>query len=277
MLPSSTALIDLLETDLRAVLARHSGPGPLIYGLCGAQGSGKSTVADGLAARIAGVSVLSLDDLYLTKAERSALARRVHPMLATRGVPGTHDIALGLNILSALRNGERTALPRFDKAMDDRALRASWGGASADTRVLLLEGWCVGARAQPATALAAPVNALEYSEDPNGIWRRFVNDALATEYAALFARIDRLVLLAAPGFDVVPDWRIEQEADLGRHHAGPAALMSNTQVTRFVAHFERLTRHILLEMPGRADITIKLATDRSPLSIDRRDAPRPIS
>ena len=136
--------------------------------------------------------------------------------------------------------------------------------------------WCIGARAQPAAALAAPINALEHTEDPDGIWRRFVNHALATEYAALFARIDRLVLLAAPGFDVVRDWRIEQEADLGRQHSGPAALMSNTQVTRFVAHFERLTRHILSEMPGRADITIRLATDRSPLSLDRRDAPPPI-
>ncbi len=41
-----------------------------------------------------------------------------------------------------------------------------------------------------------------------------VNDALGGEYQRLFAKIDFLVLLAAPSFDVVLKWRTQQEHEL---------------------------------------------------------------
>jgi D-glycerate 3-kinase len=242
------------------------GNGLLVVGLCGAQGSGKSTLAAGLAALFEreGVpaAILSIDDLYRTKAEREALARIVHPLLRTRGVPGTHDVALGLSVIETLAAGRPCPLPRFDKATDDRAPSPRWDVAPAGTRLLILEGWCVGARPQPEAALIDPVNALERDEDPEAIWRRHVNAELAGAYRGLFGRLDLLVLLAAPGFDIVLRWRIEQEHALRHGHGGG---MSDAEIARFIQHYERLTRHILAEMPGRADLTIPLAEDRAPL------------
>lgn len=264
------ALVD----PLLAQLAAWRGDGLFVLGICGAQGSGKSTLSAALAQRLAAqglrAATLSLDDLYLTRSERQRLARNVHPLFATRGVPGTHDVALGLATLDGLKRGEAAPLPRFDKARDDRVPASAWPLAPPQTQVLVLEGWCLGARAQNPSALAAHVNELERLEDPQGIWRRHANAALGGDYQRLFARIDRLVLLAAPGWETVARWREQQEADLraSSSSAGPG-VMSPAQVERFVQHFERITRSILAEMPRRADLTIHLGPDRAPLDLPR--------
>lgn len=268
-----------IEMIVRAAGAAMRGnPRPLfVLGLCGAQGSGKTTLADALARRFEAegtpTALLSIDDLYRTRAERERLGETVHPLLRTRGVPGTHDVELGLAVIEALDRGQAAPLPRFDKAHDDRCSPSQWGHAAAGTRLLILEGWCVGARPEPDARLAEPVNALERTEDPDGRWRRFVNAALAGDYQRLFARIDWLVLLAAPGFAIVRDWRIEQERGL-RAQAPPGSpgLMDDAEIARFIQHYERLTRHILAEMPARADLTIPLAEDRSPVAIRGRGA-----
>lgn len=258
-------LIDRLAALVAAARAGQSGL--LTLGICGAQGSGKSTLVAGLARRLEDdglrVAVLSLDDLYLTRAERQRLASEVHPLFATRGPPGTHDIALGLATIAALARGEAAPLPRFDKGCDDRLPSAEWPRASAGSDVLLLEGWCLGAVPQAEADLARPVNVLEKEEDPDGSWRTHANTALAGPYRRLFAAIDRLILLAAPGWQVVAKWREQQEAEL-RVHA--SAAMSPAEVTRFIQHYERLTRWILAEMPQRADLTVRLGEGREVLA-----------
>lgn len=258
----NTALEKLVE-DVARAMAAH--PGLFVLGICGAQGSGKSTLTDALATQLRrdGVTVacLSLDDLYLTRAEREHLARAVHPLLRTRGVPGTHDLALGLQVLERLARGEAVALPRFDKARDDRAPETDWPVSPAQVRILILEGWCVGARPQQEQALAEPVNAVEAEQDADGRWRHYVNKMLAGDYQRLFGRIDRLLLLAAPGFEVVGAWRQQQEQAL-RAARGADGGMSDAEVLDFIRHYERLTRHILEEMPARADMTLFLDQDR---------------
>jgi D-glycerate 3-kinase len=247
------------------------GPRPLILGICGSQGSGKSTLARGLIDRLGvNAATLSLDDLYLGKAARARLARDIHHLLVTRGVPLTHDVALGCAILDAVRAGRPTRLPRFDKASDEPLPEAEWDAIDAPLDLLVVEGWCVGAVAQPAVDLVTPVNDLERVDDADGIWRRAVNGALAGTYQALFARIDRLVLLAAPGFDVVRGWRAQQEAELRASLAAkgrdPALAMNDAQIARFIQHYERITRAILREMPARADLTLHLDRGRSVMS-----------
>lgn len=254
-----------LAEDLHELLITwlDGHPGLFVLGVSGAQGSGKSTLVAELAQRLSAdglrVATLSLDDLYRTRAERQALASQVHPLFATRGVPGTHDVALGLATIAALERGEAAALPRFDKGRDDRAPQRDWPRAPADTQVLLLEGWCLGAAPQEQTDLAQPVNALEAAEDPEGVWRCHANAALARDYPALWARIDRLIFLAAPDWAVVAQWREQQEAELRQR--APAA-MTPAEVMRFIQHYERLTRWMLAELPDRADLTLRLDTER---------------
>lgn len=261
----------IADPDLVGTLiARINGwrkSGLTTIGISGAQGSGKTTLVTALAEQLAmrglRVAVMSLDDIYLTRAARLALAHEVHPLFVTRGVPGTHDIGLGLATLDALERGEPAPLPRFDKVSDERLPRCQWPRVPEATEVLLFEGWCLGASPQEEAALAEPVNALERLEDPEGIWRRAANARLAGDYQALFARLDRLVLLAAPGWEVVAKWREQQEAEL--RAKGGSAVMDAAQVARFIQHYERLTRHILATMPGYADLVVRLGPDRTVL------------
>lgn len=268
--PEVVAALGELVCDALA----DGSPRPLVLGICGAQGSGKSTVAEALASRLERegltCAVLSLDDLYLTRAERARLAREVHPLLATRGPPGTHDTDLGLDVFNALIAGTPLRLPRFDKAKDDRLDPSDWPEVAGKCDVVLFEGWCVGARPQQSEALATPVGELEVTEDAGGQWRRFVNDSLAGPYQDLFARIDLLVMLQAPSFDVVMQWRLQQEEDLRAKVGNGSGVMSREQLARFIAHYERITRHVLAEMPGRADLVVRLDPARQPLAIARK-------
>ncbi len=238
-----------------------------VIGLCGAQGSGKSTIARYAARLLEGRGMravaLSLDDFYLTHDARQRLAKEIHPLLAVRGPPGTHDVGMAGAAIDQLRAKGKVSLPRFDKATDTRAPRNSWETIASPVDVILLEGWCVGAISQGRAALATPVNDLERDEDPKAIWRTYVNDQLDGPYQGLFARLHDLILLEAPSFEVVAGWRAGQEAKL---RARGASGMSDAEIPHFVAHYERLTRWILAEMPGRADWVITLDETRQPYS-----------
>lgn len=248
---------------------------PLVVGLNGPQGSGKSTLT-ALVARLlehGGLRTanLSLDDLYLTQVERARLGQTVHPLLRTRGAPGTHDIALGLGLLDDLARAGEARIPRFDKARDDRAPLADWERFDGPAGVILLEGWCLGARPQPEAALIAPVNALERDEDPGGVWRRHVNAALAGPYRALFERIDLTVVMTAPDFLTVRAWRGQQEQrlrdSLVARGQDPGLAMNAAALDRFVAHYQRLTEWIAEDLSPGADIVIRLDANRQPLEL----------
>ncbi len=249
----------------RAAALRAARGHTVFVGLCGAQGSGKSTISEATTAILNAQGLkavtLSLDDFYLSREARAWLARKVHPLMAVRGPPGTHDVALACVVLDHLGLPGVTPLPAFDKASDGRRPQSAWREVDGPLDVVILEGWCVGAQPQPSAELVNPVNSLERAEDPDGVWRRYVDRQLAGPYQALFERLDMLVLLAAPGFEVVRAWRTEQEHKLRARTQGG---MDDAAVARFVAHYERLTRWILAEMPSRADWTIPLAADRTP-------------
>jgi len=216
-------------------------------------------------------ATLSIDDLYLPRADRADLAQQVHPLLRTRGPPGTHDPALGLAVIHALATPAATPLPRFDKSVDDRAAQSAWPVFQGPADIILLEGWCVGARPQSPQTLQAPVNALEAQDDAEGVWRAYVNSALAGAYRPLFARLDRLVLITAPDFTTVRAWRGEQETRLRERltRAGrdAAETMDAAALDRFLAHYQRLTAWIARDLPAIADVVVDLDADRWPRSI----------
>lgn len=244
-------------------IVRQHGDKPLLIGIGGAQGTGKSTLADFLVLALEKgrgwrAASLSLDDFYLTRRERERLAVERHPLFITRGVPGTHDVPMlcaCLDRLRSLAEGEVLHVPRFDKGRDDRAAPEAWPRIAGPLDAILLEGWCVGSRPQPAAALVQPVNALERDLDDSGAWRRYVNDQLAGPYARAFAGLDRLVWLRAPSFDAVLRWRLEQERKLTAGGDG-AAGMTGAEIARFVQHFERITRADMKTMPRRADAVL---------------------
>jgi D-glycerate 3-kinase len=243
--------------------------GPLVVGINGAQGSGKSTMCKFLEVLLVEhnqrAATLSIDDLYRTRAEREALAREVHPLLATRGVPGTHDPALGLAVIEDFRGGRDLELPRFDKARDDRCPAPEL--VRGPLQVLLLEGWCLGAVPQEDGALQAPVNDLEASEDPDLTWRKYVNQALDGEYRTLFEELDMLVMLKVPDFAAVRRNRALQEDKLRARNPDAPGLMDEAALERFLDQDERLTLHMFAEMPDRAAIVIEIDREQRPVSL----------
>ena len=242
----------------------HAEPAPaFVVAIQGAQGTGKSTCAEFLKhiflhEHQLNAAVLSLDDFYLTRAERKELAQQVHPLFSTRGVPGTHDIDLALKTLRELKQFKhQVIIPRFNKAMDDRWESDRWTLVDRPVDIVLIEGWCLGLHAQTSEQLQTAVNDLEAFHDSDGIWRNHINECLADQYQALFNQFDRLLVLQAPSFQSVYQWRLEQEQKLIASRRGE----SSRQVTRtltpeqlkdFVSHYERLTRHGLDTLPDQA-------------------------
>lgn len=235
-----------------------------VYAIAGLQGSGKSTLAAQVAARARErglrVAVLSIDDCYLGRRERARLGRRVHPLLATRGPPGTHEPELACATLDALRACGAARLPRFDKLGDRRLPPSRWPQVRG-VDLTLFEGWFLKTPAQTAQELIEPVNALERDEDRDGIWRSYCNRALAQDYPPLWARLDRLLFLQPPGFEHVPEWRWQQERSL--QAASPRRVgMDRAGVERFVRLFERVSRQALARLPEIADWTVALDARR---------------
>lgn len=253
---------------------------PLIVGVNGGQGSGKTTLCRFLEVLLARRGLravtLALDDFYLTRAERAEKAATIHPLFATRGVPGTHDVALLEAALDRLAQRRPAAIPRFDKASDDRAPAGREIAGPVD--VILFEGWCVGAAPQAEAELAEPVNELERTEDAGGVWRRAVNRHLQEDYARLFGRIDLLMMLAVSGLAAVRANRRLQESKLAQSRPTGEAVMDEAALDRFIQHYERLTCHCLHEMPDRADVLFHIGSDQRPRDLpDVLANPRPLA
>ena len=252
----------------------------VLVGIHGAQGTGKSTLTlflKELLTRLYRVPTasVSIDDLYLTRAERESLAAQAHPLLITRGVPGTHDLQLGQRLIDQLSSAApdaQTPIPAFDKSRDDRAPMSEWPVFEGRAQVILLEGWCVGALpAKSDDALNEPVNRLEAQEDPDVVWRKYVNEHLKSDYSRFFEQIDCLVMLKAPSMECVLEWRTLQERKLrSKKPAAPkqgdsgiankvgntTRIMTDDQIARFIMHYERISRACLEDMPARADVLI---------------------
>jgi D-glycerate 3-kinase len=277
-LKNTEELIALECTPIADFIARcrESRGRCVVIGLAGSQGAGKSTVAALVGAQLLEgrglrMLTLALDDFYLPKAQRAELARTVHPLLATRGVPGTHDTAellAAIRQARALRKGESIELPVFSKADDDRSCERRVERGPFD--VVLLEGWCIGARPQAETELIEPINAFERDEDADGGFRRYANHRLAGAYAEIWAELEGLVFLAAPSFEAVFAFRREQEHKL-RRARGPNAGMTDAQLERFIRHYERITRHMLRDLPSHADIVVRLGEQRQVRAVVERE------
>ena len=281
---SFTDTLKNLYTPISAWLAEQKKDMPLVIGINGSQGSGKSTLTQILSDILEQgfnqkVVSFSIDDLYRTRAERDELAQSVHPLFKTRGVPGTHDVELGLSIIKHLLSNSTSEvrIPVFDKATDNRVSESGWSKFDGTCDIIIFEGWCVGSIAQDESELLKPVNELEKSDDPDAIWRRYVNQQLAGVYSELYSQIDILLMLKIPDFNKVFEWRKLQEeklrATLTNKSDKNTRTMSDSDIDRFIMFYERITRHTLNEMPERCDIVFELGIDHQVKKVIARCEP----
>ncbi|GEM_PF-880652 len=236
---------------------------PKRIGLAGGQGAGKSTLSRLIEAACASfgvrVCVLGLDDFYFSRAHRKSLAEEIHPLLETRGPPGTHDISRCRDAISQLLLSGEVELPVFDKGLDDLAgVRRVRGPFD----LILLEGWCVGALSVDEASLAEPINPLEASQDGEGRWRRYVNRRLAGAYAATWDELEDIVYLRVPNLEAVRRWRLQQERSRPEDRR-----IGSEAVDAFVQHFERVTLSMMETLAEHANPRVDLAEDHSISSV----------
>ncbi|MDH5392893.1 MAG: P-loop NTPase fold protein [Gammaproteobacteria bacterium] len=271
-IPPEPRLMDNFSTlylPLSAWIAQQQQQVPLVIGINGSQGSGKSTLCKILSPLIEQgfgkkVATLSIDDLYKTRQQRQHMSQTIHPLFETRGVPGSHDVDLGIALLTKIKQQTGAVkIPVFDKATDDRKDEKYWQLTHDKTDIVLFEGWCVAAVAEETISLATAMNALEKNDDPDARWRQYINQQLKTDYQRLFAFIDKLIMLKIPDFNKVIEWRTLQENKLKKNPGsnGQNLAMSDDALRRFIMHFERISKHTLQEMPARADVILDVGHD----------------
>ncbi len=235
-----------------------------IIGLSGGQGAGKSTITGILKLILKkkyglNICVFSIDDFYKTKNERLRMSKKIHPLFITRGVPGTHDIALLNQTIRKLKQKKfRTVLiPKFDKSKDDRYRKNKWQKIKTKPDIIIFEGWCVGTTHQNNNELKRPINLIEKKYDENLKWRKTVNNLIKKRYKNIFNKIDKLVFLKVPHFNYIIKWRWLQEQKM-KLTTKSKKTMSKTEVKEFIMFYERLTKHMIKNYSKISDLTIFL-------------------
>jgi len=243
---------------------------PYFVGLAGGQGTGKTTISSLIRIILTkyfklNVFRISIDDFYKTRKERINLSKKIHPMLLTRGVPGTHDINMMLNFFkkSKSKKFKRLRLPTFNKAIDDRFNKKKWYDLKNKPDVIIFEGWCVGARSENSITLKKTINSMEKLEDQRQIWRKYVNQQLKTKYKNLYSQLNCLIYLKAKNFSLLQKWRLKQERKLWLKSKKNLKLkiMNRGDVINFMQTYQRITQNMFKNMPKYASIILNLNTN----------------
>ena len=237
----------------------------LFLGLSGGQGAGKTTMADILKIILnkffkRNVYVTSIDHFYKTLDERNIMSKQIHPLFKTRGVPGTHDIKLVKKFFNKIKKNKfkEFKIPKFDKSTDDRMKNKYWSKIIKKPEIVILEGWCVGAKPQSNSLIKKPINNLERKEDRKLIWRKRVNEKLKNEYKKVFSMIDHLIFLKVPSFNMVFQWRLLQEAKLKKISYLNKKIMNYNQIKRFIMFYQRITLQMIKDLSKSASVVMLL-------------------
>jgi D-glycerate 3-kinase len=240
---------------------------PYFVGLAGGQGTGKTTISSLIKIILTKyfklkVFKISIDDFYKTRKERISLSKRVHPMLLTRGVPGTHDINMMLSFFKKTKSKKfkRLKLPTFNKAIDDRFNKKYWYDLRNKPDVIIFEGWCVGAKSEKKNTLKKAINSIERAKDHKQIWRKFVNHQLKSKYKNLYSQLNCLIYLKVKNFSLLQKWRLKQERKLSLKSKKNLKLkiMNSEDVLDFMQTYQRITQNMFKNMPKYASIILNL-------------------
>ena len=237
----------------------------LLLGLSGSQGSGKTMVTGVLQIILKkffkkNICIISIDDFYKTLRDRSRMSQQKHPLFKTRGVPGTHDINLIKNFFISVKRKKfkKIKLPKFNKSIDDRSKKNYWHNINKRPEIIILEGWCVGAKPQIISSLRKPVNILERHEDKDLIWRKYANEKLKKEYKEVFAMIDYFIFMKVPNFKIVFKWRLLQENKLRKKLHYKKKIMTYSAIKRFIMFYQRITLQMMKDLSKSASIVLLL-------------------
>lgn len=240
-----------------------------LIGLSGPQGAGKTTATNALK-KVMGddIAVLALDDFYLTRDERRDLASRVSPLFETRGVPGTHDIAKLESVISKLRTPTGftpVRVPVFDKRIDDRKPHNDGQMIATQPKLIIVEGWCIGAKVPSGFEIDEPLNDIE-RHDADRAWRHHQKAQLETAYARLWSRFDAFIHIEPPSFDVVRDWRVQQEASNLGLTLNDLPKEKVEWVENFIQYYQRITE-AMIAGNRQSGAIIKIDEERRVLEI----------
>ena len=237
----------------------------LILGLSGSQGSGKTMVTGILQIILKkffkkNIYIISIDDFYKTLRDRNRMSQQKHSLFKTRGVPGTHDINLIKNFFISVKRKKfkKIKLPKFNKSIDDRSKKNYWHNINKRPEIIILEGWCVGAKPQIISSLRKPVNILERHEDKDLIWRKYANEKLKKEYKEVFAMIDYFIFMKVPNFKMVFKWRLLQESKLRKKLHYKKKIMTYSAIKRFIMFYQRITLQMMKDLSKSASIVLLL-------------------
>ena len=249
---------------------------PFIVGLSGGQGTGKTTISSIMSIILKkyfklNIFKISIDDFYKTRKERFLLSKKIHNLLMTRGVPGTHDTNIILDFLNKVKNKnfKPLKLPKFNKAADDRFKKKLWYSINKRPDVIIFEGWCIGARPQKNYQLKKHINSVEKLNDQNLIWRKYVNYQLKKNYRKLFNQLNCLLYLKAKNFNLLQKWRLKQERKLltfSREYKN-LKIMNKKEVIHFMKTYERITQNMFKDAPKYASIILNLNSNHQIKSV----------
>tara|TARA_B100000945_G_scaffold228908_1_gene185530 strand:+ start:128 stop:1057 length:930 start_codon:yes stop_codon:yes gene_type:complete len=249
---------------------------PFIVGLSGGQGTGKTTISSIMSIILKkyfklNIFKISIDDFYKTRKERFLLSKKIHNLLKTRGVPGTHDTNIILDFLNKVKhkNFKPLKLPKFNKAADDRFKKELWYSINKRPDVIIFEGWCIGARPQKNYQLKKHINSVEKLNDQNLIWRKYVNYQLKKNYRKLFNQLNCLLYLKAKNFNLLQKWRLKQERKLltfSREYKN-LKIMNKKEVINFMKTYERITENMFKDAPKYASIILNLNSNHQIKSV----------
>jgi D-glycerate 3-kinase len=234
--------------------------------ISGSQGIGKTTILEILNRnfhKFFGKKILSLslDDFYYDKAKREILSKNIHPLLRTRGVPGTHNTKEILNVIKKFNKSEYPVkVSIFDKLKDSR--RKKQRIINGKTDIIILEGWCCGSPPINKKYLQKNINILEKRFDKKLIWRNFYNNKLKNEYSELFKKFDKLIYFKAPNFSHVFDWRLKQEKNMNITKNSKQG-MNKKEIAEFIQHYEKVTKWMMKVLPTKADLTVYINTNQN--------------
>jgi len=237
----------------------------LFLGLSGGQGSGKTTITGILKIILKKyfkrkIKTVSIDDFYKTLRERKNMSKKIHPLFKTRGVPGTHDTSSIKNFFIKIKKKKfkKFKIPKFAKNLDDRLKKKYWYNVNERPEIVILEGWCVGAKSQSQSLIKKPINDLEKSEDKQMIWRKHVNHKLKNDYKKIFSKIDHFIFIKIPNFKVVFKWRFLQESKLRKNSHLNNKTMSYNEIKRFIMFYERITLQMIKDLSKSASMLMML-------------------